>query len=172
MATPRRALATGAALVAILVGVLVWTLREKSEPASPPRAAPEVARTSPSPAAFKSAGPAPTLGSVGSAGSALPPQPTPLEPGAAPPSLDAPKSQPAPAQKAFTREETIANREADLKLLDDTKLRLEGQLATAKANKDTTAAHDLEVRLARLADLRKKRDAELETIRAGGPLPP
>jgi hypothetical protein len=168
MATTRRALAAGAALVAILVGVLVWKLGEKPEPA---RQAPAVATTSPSPAAFPPAGPAPTLGDTGSA-AVPPPQPKPLAPGEAPPALDAPVSKPAPPQKAFTREETIANREADLKLLDDTKTRLEGQLATAKANKDATATHDLEVRLTRLADLRKKREDELEKIRAGGPLPP
>jgi hypothetical protein len=169
MATTRRALAAGVALVAILVGVLVWKLREKPEP---PREAPAVATTtSPSPTVFPSTGPAPTLGETGSA--AVPaPQPKPLAPGEAPPALDAPVSKPAPPQKAFTREETIANREADLKLLDDTKTRLEGQLATAKANKDATATHDLEVRLARLVDLRKKREGELEKIRAGGPLPP
>src|SRR5690349_8847897 len=159
MATTRRALAAGAALVAILVGVLVWKLGEKPEPVPP--SAPAVATTSPGARAFPTTMPAPTLGAAGSA-TGEPPQPKPLPPGATPPSLDAPVSKPAPPQKAFTREETIANREADLKLLDDTKVRLESQLATAKANKDATATHDLEVRLTRLADLRVKRAKELE----------
>ena len=169
MATTRRALAAGAAVVAILVGVLVWKLREKPAPATPSTPAPSVATTSPRPAALPTAAPSPTLEPAGS--DLEHPQPKPLPPGTTPPALDAPHSQPAPPQKAFTRDETIANREADLKLLDDTKVRLESQLATAKANKDTTATHDLEVRLARLADLRVKREKELEQIRAGGEIP-
>lgn len=99
------------------------------------------------------------------------PQPVPVDPASAP-SLNAPVSKLAPAQKPFDRAETIAKREADLKLLDDTRTRLETDLAAAQASGDATAAHDLQIRIARVTGLRKQRTAELDKLRAGGELPP
>lgn len=85
--------------------------------------------------------------------------------------MNAPVSEPAPPQKPFTRDETIAKRETDLKLLDDTRTRLEHDLTAARAASDATAVHDLEIRIGRLIGLRKQRAAELDKLRAGGELP-
>jgi len=169
----RRIFAIGVVVVAILVGGLLWKLRatESSQSSSATKAQANATSATATPATAPSPAKAPGLAAPAESGSdEQRPQPVPVDPATAP-SLDAPHSQPAPPQKPFTRDETIAKREADLKLLDDTKTRLEGDLAAAKAGKNASAAHDLEVRLARLADLKKKRTGELEQIRAGGALP-
>jgi len=98
------------------------------------------------------------------------PQPVPVDPASAP-SLDTPVSKPAPPQKPFDRAETIAKREADLKLLDDTRTRLEKELASAQAAGDATAVHELQIRITRVTELRKQRSGELDKLRAGGELP-
>lgn len=162
-----------AVVVLVAVGGLFWAMRGGTTTAGSPRHAERTtAATTPTSV------PAPSVAKVAPAGTdelapdgTARPQPVPLDPSAKPPSLDAPHSKPAPPQQPFTREETIAKREADLKLLDDTKTRLEADLAAARTANDASAAHDLEVRIARMSELRKKRGAELETIRAGGALP-
>jgi outer membrane biosynthesis protein TonB len=100
------------------------------------------------------------------------PQPVPLAGSATPPPLDGKHSEAAPPQKPFTPAEVIAKREADLKLLDDTKARLQQQLAAARAANDTATAHDLEIRIGRLTDVRTKRGQELDHLRAGGSASP
>jgi hypothetical protein len=102
----------------------------------------------------------------------LQPQPVPVAGSATPPPLDGKHSEAAPPQKAFTPAEVITKREADLKLLDDTKARLQQQLEAARAANDTATAHDLEIRIGRLTDVRKKRGEELDQLRAGGSAAP
>jgi hypothetical protein len=169
-----RRLIVASAIVAVLAIAVLWKLRA---PASGPAAPAPTARvaTPAMPSAPSATSPAipspPSIASAGDDGEARP-QPVPLPAGQAPPPDDAPHSKPAPPQTAFTRDETIAKREADLKLLDDTKTRLDGELATAKSAGDSTETHDLQVRIDRLVALRKKRSAELEQIRAGGAIAP
>ncbi|HTL34052.1 MAG TPA: hypothetical protein VL326_13045 [Kofleriaceae bacterium] len=165
----RRGLILGSVAILLLLAALVWQLHgggETTPEASKPTA-PAAARTATPSPTIAPARPANVVATEGSAGSAT----DEVKAAPNPPPLDAPHSKPAPPQKGFTRDETIAKREADLKLLDDTKTRLEQDLATARTANDKTATHDLEVRLARLADTRKKRVTELEQIRAGGALP-
>jgi hypothetical protein len=166
----RRALATlvGAAVVAALVGGLFWATRTTGGgSANAPRVA---ANTATATMASRAASPIPNTAHTAPSASAEPPQPVPIDPSTAPP-LDRPISKPAPAQQPFTREETIAKREADLKLLDDTKARLQNELTAATQAGNATAAHELEIRITRLTTLRKQRNAELDQIRAGGALP-
>jgi hypothetical protein len=171
----RRAIVAAGIVIAALIAVLAWKSRGGDEPAARTSqvAAPEPAKaTEPAPAARAPVAPVAPVAAVASGDEEQRPQPVPLPPGANPPPLDGKRSDPAPAQKAFTPAETIAKREADLKMLDDTKARLEADLAAAKAAHDATAVHDLEIRIARLADVRKKRSAELDQLRAGGSATP
>ena len=163
----RRTLLTLAAVLALLVALIFWGLRDRptAAPIAHAPASPTVA-----PAATPQARP-PALAPAHEAQQQPQPQPVPLPAGETPPALDAPHSKPAPPQKPFTRDETIAKREAGLKLLDDEKARLDDQLAAARKSGDTQAAHDLEIRAARVADVRKKRAAELQSIRSGGEVP-
>jgi hypothetical protein len=168
--TMRRATVVAGVLVAALIAVLAWKTRDDSHEATTPTP------TATSPAAPAAPVAAPAIPAVprapvaqattGSGNDDLErPQPVPLPPSAHPPPLDGKKSEPAPPQKPFTPAETIAKREADLKLLDDTKARLEQELATAKTTHDETASHDLEIRLTRITDLRKKRSSELDQLK-------
>jgi hypothetical protein len=168
----RRAIVGAGLVIAALVAVVLWRshgrdeharpdTKAASEPAAPVSAAP--------PVAAPPTVPTPEGANVGEVPSeAERPQPVPLPESAKPPPLDGKHSEPAPPQKAFSHDDIIAKREADLKLLDDTKARLESDLATARTAHDETAVHDLEIRIARLGDLRKKRSAELDQLRAGG----
>jgi hypothetical protein len=161
----RRALVAAGVVIAVLVALLLWRSRPDDRPAptiiethdqvalptAPPPSLPAVAQTATPPQ--------------------LQPQPVPLPESAHPPPLDGKHSEPAPPQKPFTPEEQIAKREADLALLDDTKARLEEQLTAARDAHDTATAHDLEIRIARLTDVRKKRGEELDKLRAGSAQP-
>jgi hypothetical protein len=160
----RRAIVGAAVVIAAVVALLVWKTRgETRAPAEP--AAPTASTPAP-PTAAPAAPEKPALGAIASEPAR--PQPVPLPAGANPPPLDGKHSEPAPPQKAFTPAETIAKREADLKLLDDTKARLESDLAAARTAHDEATVHALEVRIARIGEVRKKRSAELEQLRAGG----
>ncbi|HEX5059396.1 MAG TPA: hypothetical protein VFV99_08560 [Kofleriaceae bacterium] len=163
----RRLAGIVAAALLIVVGVLWWTRGGDRSTAT--RAA-----TSTAVSVSKAPAPArpPTLASANGTDPAEEPrpQPVPVDPATAP-SLDAPVSKPAPPQKPFDRAETIAKREADLKLLDDTRTRLEKELASAQAAGDATAVHDLQIRITRTSELRKQRSGELDKLRAGGELP-
>ena len=172
----RRAAVAAGLVIGVLIAVLAWKSRGGDEPAAP---TPQAAPAPPSPAGAVPVARAPAAPGVPvavGAGEASDgeerPQPVPLPPGANPPPLDGKHSEPAPPQKAFTPAEVIAKREADLTLLDDTKTRLEADLAAAKTARDATAVHDLEIRIARIGDLRKKRSAELDRLRAGGSAAP
>ena len=168
----RRAIVGAGLVIAALVAVVLWRSHGRneharpdtqaaSEPAAPVSAAPQA----PAPPTA----PTPEGANVGEVpGETERPQPMPLPAGASPPPLDGKHSEPAPPQKAFTPAETIAKREADLKLLDDTKARLESDLATARTAHDEATVHALEVRIARIGEVRKKRSAELDQLRAGG----
>jgi len=163
----RRAIIAAGAVLAVLVVVLAWKTRGGGES---PTAAPVAAVATPEPAAQAApvASAPPAIAPAKSAivdDQAARPQPVPLPPGETPPPLDGKKSEPAPPQKAFTPAELIAKREADLKLIDDTKARLEQQLVAANGSNDATTARDLEVRIARLTELRKKRGSELEQLK-------
>ncbi|MBV8760423.1 MAG: hypothetical protein JO257_24235 [Deltaproteobacteria bacterium] len=170
MSTRRAILAAGGVLV-VLLAILAWKARSGGEmtPTAAVTQAPAPAITAPAPVASASGtAAAPALPSAGSADVVDDqgrPQPVPLPPGANPPPLDGKHSEPAPPQKAFTPAEVIAKREADLKLLDDTKTRLEKDLEAAKTAHDATTAHDLEIRIARLTDLRKRRSTELDQLK-------
>lgn len=165
----RRATVVAGVLVAALIAVLAWKTRDDSHEAT-------TTPTATSPAAPAAPVAAPAIPAVPRAPVAQAttgasdddlerPQPVPLPPSANPPPLDGKKSEPAPPQKPFTAPEVIAKREADLKLLDDTKARLEQELATAKTTHDETASHDLEIRIKRITDLRKKRSSELDQLK-------
>jgi type IV secretory pathway VirB10-like protein len=163
----RRVAGIVAAALVIVVGVLWW--KHGGDHGTAPRAATSTAvPSSKAPAAAR----APTLTNAdGTDPAAEPrPQPVPVDPATAP-SLDAPVSKPAPPQKPLDRSETLAKREADLKLLDDTRTRLEKELASAQAAGDATAVHDLQIRITRTTELRKQRSGELDKLRAGGELP-
>jgi hypothetical protein len=159
----RRAIVGAGIVIAALVALLVWKTRR--EPRVPDET-PAPAASMPPAQASAAVPEKPTLGAV--AVEPERPQPVPLPAGANPPPLDGKHSEPAPPQKAFTPDETIAKREADLKLLDDTKARLENDLAAARTAHDDATAHALEVRIARIGELRKRRSAELEQLRGGG----
>jgi hypothetical protein len=161
----RRALVAAGVVIVVLVAILLKKSHDEPATVATHSEAPptSVAPPAPQPIVPAASEPAPAL-PVGEAQ----PQPVPLPEGVTPPPLDGKRSEPAPPQKPFTPEEQIAKREADLKLLDDTKTRLEDQLAAAHKANDATTAHDLEIRIARLADVRKKRSDELEKLRAGG----
>lgn len=170
----RRAIVAAGLVIGIVILVLAWTSRRADEPAA---RTPQATSSQPqevAPAARAPEMPTPPVAAglgEGSDGEEQP-QPVPLPPGANPPPLDGKRSEPAPPQKAFSPADVIAKREADLKLIDDTKTRLEADLAAAKTGSDATAVHDLEIRIARLGDLRKKRSAELDKLRAGGSATP
>ena len=164
----------GALVVAAAAVGLLWKLRQHDEPTT---TSPKAAATSAQPHTEQTAMPAPTPGAgsqvrdndvVDEEGN---PRPQPVRVEGPTPPADTKTSAPAPPQKPFTREETIEKREADLKLLDDQKTRLEADLAAAKTANNASAAHDLEIRIARIADLKKKRTTELDQIRAGGTVP-
>jgi hypothetical protein len=158
----RRAIVGAGLVIAVLVAVVVWRSDDHARPETQAAPAPPVA------AAPRTPSPAPTLekANLGEVpGEAERPQPAPLPAGVNPPPLDGKHSEPAPPQKAFTPAETIAKREADLKMLDDTKARLESELAAARSAHDDAAVHALEVRIARIGEVRKKRSAELEQLR-------
>lgn len=174
--SPRRTLlVVGTLAVAVAAVVLLWKLRQPDAPAT----------TSPKAATVTSARPSdvqpvqpPSVATSGSqaAGNDLVdedgnPRPQPVPVAGPTPASDTKHSAPAPPQKPFTRDETIAKREADLKLLDAQKTRLEADLAAAKTANNASAAHDLEIRIARITDLKKKRTTELDQIRAGGTVP-
>ena len=170
----RRAIIAVAVAVGLLIAVLWWKSRTGGDAEAPPRAgsamvAPPVAAIAPTPTApsAPTLAPSPTEPTDQAAGDEARPQPVPLSGSQTPPPLDGKRSEPAAPQKPFTPEETIAKREADLKLLDDTKARLEDELKAARTANDQDAVHVLEVRLARLGDLRKKRGDELDKLRAG-----
>jgi hypothetical protein len=163
----RRAIVGAGLVIAVLVAVVVWRsdghdehARSDTQAASEPAASTSAAPRTPSPAPTLEKA---NLGDV--PGEAERPQPAPLPAGVNPPPLDGKHSEPAPPQKAFTPAETIAKREADLKMLDDTKARLESELAAARSAHDDAAVHALEVRIARIGEVRKKRSAELEQLR-------
>ena len=163
----RRAIVAAGAVLVVLVAVLAWKARGGGESTTPAPAPATTTVTPAAPAAPVAAAP-PAIAPAKSAlvdDHAERPQPVPLPAGETPPPLDGKKSEPAPPQKAFTPAELIAKREADLELLDDTKTRLEQELAAAKGSNDATAAHDLEIRIARLTELRKKRGAELDQLK-------
>lgn len=163
----RRAIVAAGAVLVVLVAVLAWKARGGGESTTPAPAPATTTVTPAAPAAPVAAAP-PAIAPAKSAlvdDNAERPQPVPLPAGETPPPLDGKKSEPAPPQKAFTPAELIAKREADLELLDDTKTRLEQELAAAKGSNDATAAHDLEIRIARLTELRKKRGAELDQLK-------
>jgi hypothetical protein len=159
------------ALALLLAGVLLlWKTRGDGDavvPATTPAPARTAARTADRP----SAPPAPAA-PEDPAGADPQPQPAPLDPSAHPPSLEAPVSKPAPAPVPFTRDETIAKREADLKLLDATRERLERERDAAKTAGNAITASELQIRITRMEALRKQRSGELDRIRAGGALPP
>jgi len=162
----RRALVAAGVVIAVLVVVL--EMKSSDAPPKPAIAATHdamVSKAEPPPAPPPEL-PAPTTPVP------LQPQPVPLAGSAAPPPLDGKHSEPAPPQKPFTPAEVIAKREADLELLDDTKVRLQQQLEAARAANDTATAHDLEIRIGRLTDVRKKRGEELDRLRAGGSAAP
>lgn len=146
------------ALIAVVVLLVVWRRDGADDVATPVAPPPRIATPTARPTQPTAPAPAEEARPV----------PVPVDPSAHPPSLDAPHTPAAPPQTPFTREETIAKREADLALLDKTTEHLNAELATTH---DAIAAHDLEVRIARVAALRKQRVGELEQIRAGGALP-
>ena len=162
----RATVAIVGALALVAIVLLVRGLRSDEKTPTPPA---PTATATPSPR-------------VHSSTPALESRPPPADPGEKPtpvaidpskaPALDAPVSKPAPPQVPFDRDETIAKREADLKLLDETSVRLEAELAAARSANDSTAIQELEIRITRLASLKKQRTVELTTIRSGGPLPP
>jgi len=161
----RRAVVAAVIVIGALIVVLVWKSRGGHEAVAPAHEAAVPAHEATAPvASAPSVAPAP-VATAEATGSDERPQPAPLPPGESPPPIDGKRSDPAPPQKAFSPAETIAKREADLKMLDDTKARLEQDLTAAKAANDATAVHDLEIRIARLGDLRKKRSAELDQLR-------
>jgi hypothetical protein len=169
-------LVVGALAVLVAAGVLVWKLREHDAPTT--TTSPKTAAASaPLPRSQQTAPPTPvaTAGSQASDNDLVDeeghPRPQPVKVEGPTPPENTKTSAPAPPQKPFTREETITKREADLKMLDDQKARLEADLAAAKTANNASAAHDLEIRIARIADLKKKRTAELDQIRAGGAVP-
>lgn len=164
----RRALVAAGVVIALLVVLLLRQTHDSDAPAkSPPQTVPAPV-AAPQPAAT----PAPAQVALPTEPAPARPQPVPLPEGANPPPLDGKHSDPAPPQKQLTAEETIAKREADLKLLDNTRARLEEQLAAARSAHDAATAHDLEIRISRLKDLRKKRGDELDKLRAGGSAQP
>lgn len=155
-------------MLAVLIAVLAWKARGGGESHEAAPAATAMTPAAAAPAAPVASTRPPAIAPAKSAvvdDNAARPQPVPLPPGETPPPLDGKKSEPAPPQKAFTPAEVIAKREEDLKLLDDTKARLEKELAAAKGSNDATTAHDLEVRIARLTELRKKRGTELDQLK-------
>src|SRR5258706_3804053 len=116
--TSLRAVAVGGVVVAALALGLVWKLRDRGERASASRPASVAPAThdhhderTPAPAALVT--PTSPSEDVDEQGNPRP-QPIPVA-GSDVPAADTPHSQPAPPQKPFTREETIAKREADLK---------------------------------------------------------
>jgi len=160
-----RAIAVAIVLALGVAALLLWGMRSSSTRSNARASAPAPPITST---------PAPQIASTPADPAANPsarPQPVPVDPSAAPPSLDAPVSKPLAPQPAPTREDTIAKREAGLALLDKTQARLEQDLSAARAAGNATAAHDLEVRLARLKGVREQRRTELDKLRAGGAPP-
>ena len=164
----RRAIVGAGLVIAALVAVVLWRSHGRNEHARPDtQAASEPA----APVSATPHAPAPPTAPTpegANVGEVARPQPVPLPESAKPPPLDGKHSEPAPPQKAFSHADIITKREADLKMLDDTKVRLESDLAAARTAHDESAAHDLEIRIARLGELRKKRSAELDQLRAGG----
>lgn len=168
----RRAIVGAGLVIAVVVAVVLWRsdgrdeharpdTQAASEPAAPVSAAP--------PAPAPPTVPTPQGAKVGEVpGEPARPQPVPLPESAKPPPLDGKHSEPAPPQKAFSHDDIITKREADLKMLDDTKARLESDLAAARTAHDEATVHALEVRIARIGEVRKKRSAELDQLRAGG----
>jgi hypothetical protein len=164
----RRAIVAAGVAIAVVIALLVWRSHDAKPHASAEVVpASELGEKAGQPTAASAVQPPPALVAPADPVEAAQPQPVPLGGSATPPALDGKRSDPAAPQKPFTPDETIAKREADLKLLDDTKARLDEQLAAARTAKDAAAIHDLEVRLARLSDLRKKRGDELDKLRAG-----
>src|ERR1043165_8573514 len=121
----RRGLILGSVAILLLLAGLVWQLHGGSEttPEASKPTAPAAARTPPpAPPAARPPAPAPTIAptrpasvvaTAGSAGSAT--DEARVAPN--PPPLDAPYTNPAPPQKGFTRDETLAKREAGAELL-------------------------------------------------------
>jgi hypothetical protein len=169
----RRAIVAAGIVIGALIALLAWKSRGGDQAPAPSPVAPERApAVAGAPVASAPAVPVAPVTTGAAPGPDERPQPVSLPPGESPPPLDGKRSEPAPPQKAFTHDEIVAKREADLKMLDDTKARLEQELTAAKAAHDATAVHDLEIRIARMADLRKKRSAELDQLRAGGSAAP
>jgi hypothetical protein len=163
----RRATVIAGAVVVVLAGggLLWWKTRDSTATSAPGAAARGATAADPTrPASVH-------VASELAASSPTGAQPIRVDPANAP-QLDAPISKPAPPQQGFTREETIAKREKDLALLDQTRERLEKDVAAAQTAGNTTEAHTLQVRLSRLSALRKQRSSELDQLRAGGAVPP
>ena len=161
----RRTIVGAGLVIGVLVAVVLWRSDGHEEHARPDTQAvsePAVSVSAAPRAPTPPTAPPPEGANVGEAER---PQPAPLPESANPPPLDGKHSEPAPPQKAFTPAETIAKREADLKMLDDTKARLESELAAARSAHDDAAVHALEVRIARIGEVREKRSAELEQLR-------
>src|ERR1043165_3554418 len=111
----RRGLILGSVAILLLLAGLVWRLHGGSEttPEASKPTAPAAART-PAPApTIAPTRPASVVATAGSAGSAT--DEARVAPN--PPPLDAPYTNPAPPQKGFTRDETLAKREAGAELL-------------------------------------------------------
>ncbi len=164
--SPVRGRVIAAAIILALGALLFWGMRSSTTSSTTARATTPAPPITPPAAAIASTRVDPLAGDVNAR-----PQPVPVDPSTAP-SLDAPISKPLAPQPAPTRDETITKREADLVLLDKTQARLDEDLIAARAAGNATAAHDLEVRLARLKGLREQRRTELDKLRAGGALPP
>jgi hypothetical protein len=147
----RRVLAIVIALAAI-VAIVLYLTRDDDGPATESRSSPQAA---------------PAASTTAAKRSAKLPAPAPDED--VPPALPPPdyKSAERPEVKPLTQEAFVERRAKGLAMLDDTIARVQKEHADAVAAKDTDRATFTQVRLDRLAAVRKQRADELEQARRG-----